>query len=195
MNIRKIIIINLVFFIKPIGHCQVAELLGLTWANKLEFISDKLNKRVENNSYFYECDSKEISLCYYPQQDGVECGYFVVNDEIIAIIDKFESNLACDFDYGSIKLYKTTIGKESIYILNSIINGSGTATRKVYHNLFVFRENKFLKYIPLWGIFSDENNFGDFNNDGKLDFLEVRYNKFDPNYKLTFTTLKEDLFF
>lgn len=52
-----------------------------------------------------------------------------------------------------------------------------------------------IKYVALWGVFSNDQNFGDFNNDGKLDFLEVRYNKFDPHYKLTMKSLSKDYVF
>lgn len=46
---------------------------------KLEFVTDKFIKFIDNNIYYYECNSGDFNLCYYPQQDGVECGFFKIN--------------------------------------------------------------------------------------------------------------------
>jgi hypothetical protein len=177
------------------ANCQIIQPLGFYSSRKIEFVTDKFQKNVDDKHYFYEYNSSELILCYYPLQEGLNCGYFTVNGETIYIDSTFDKNNSCDFDYGSFKLFKIIDGKNNIYILNTIVNGSGNATRKMFHNCFIINENKFLKFVPLWGVYSNEECFGDFNNDGKLDFLEIRYNEFDPFYKLSLYTMNEDFVF
>ena len=40
------------------------------------------------------------------------------------------------------------------------------------HHLFDITNEKSIKYFILNGIYTDEDGYGDFNNDGKLDFKQ-----------------------
>ena len=70
--------------------------------------------------------------------------------------------------------------------------GSGTTTRNVYCNLFDITDPLEVQFFPLWSIYGSSHCFGDYNADGKIDFLEIRYDpeaKSTDIFKLTLTTL------
>ncbi len=89
----------------------------------------------------YEFNSITIALSYYPIQNGINCGYFVLND------NKFEPNstlnkLACDLDYGSFEVFKLEYQNCTFILLNAIGNVGGSATRRVFNNLFRVSDKK-----------------------------------------------------
>ena len=126
---------------------------------------------------YYKFSKSKIDFCYYPKQASINCGYFRLFGKVIAVNDKFENNLGCDLDYGSFEFYSYTLNKRNYFIVNAVRYGSGTTTRFIYCNLFDITDKKNIIYYPLSSIYGSGLSFGDYNNDNKIDFLEIRYNK------------------
>ncbi|MBK8390831.1 MAG: hypothetical protein IPL23_16775 [Saprospiraceae bacterium] len=170
------------------AHSQLIESLDLRSAVLFTKIEGNFTKKyATQNDAKYECyefNSSHLALAYIPIQKEIDCGYFEINEQIFYT----ENKLACDLDYGSFSVYKLNLNSDEFILLNSIANVSGTASRRVFNNLFLLNSNG-IKYFPLTSIYGSERNFGDFNSDGKLDYLETSYNQFDPIYKTVFTSL------
>lgn len=151
----------------------------------------------ENEINYYDFSNAKYDFCYYPKQTGIDCGYFILNGELIVLKDKYPNDLGCDLDYGSFELSEINLGDKQYLIITGIRYGSGTTTRHVYCILIDLAQSIRVKYFPLWSLYGSKRCFGDFNADGKIDFLEIRY---DPHYRnpdifrLTFSTLEHDVF-
>jgi hypothetical protein len=141
--------------------------------------SFKKNKEIQSGAKneYYKFSKSKIDFCYYPKQANINCGYFRLFGKIIVLNDKFENNLGCDLDYGSFELFSYTLNKRNYLILNAIRFGSGTTTRFIYCNLFDITERENISYYPLSSIYGSGLSFGDYNNDNKIDFLEIEYEK------------------
>ncbi|NJO24540.1 MAG: hypothetical protein HC867_00320 [Bacteroidia bacterium] len=141
--------------------------------------SFKKNKEIQSGEKieYYKFSKSKTDFCYYPKQANINCGYFRLFGKVFALNDKFENNLSCDFDYGSFELYRYSLNKRNYLILNAIRYGSGTTTRFVYCNLFDITNKDSIIYYPLASIYGSGFSFGDYNNDGRLDFLQIEYDK------------------
>ena len=143
---------------------------------------------------YYDFSNPAYDFCYYPNQEGLNCGYFIVNGVSIFVEGKYPFDLGCDFDYGSFELFTITVGGKKYLALVCIRYGSGSTTRNVYCNLFDTSTNKEVSFIPLWSLYGSGKCFGDFNSDGVIDFLEIRYdaNSKDNNtFRVTLATLND----
>jgi hypothetical protein len=180
------------------AFCQILETLDLSSTVQFKRIEgDFIKKNGTQNGSINECfefiNDANIELCYFPVQSDVDCGYFIIKKQKFGG-ELYNSKLACDLDYGSFEVFQLNMKSSGKFLLiNSIGNVSGTATRRVFSNLFKITETG-LVYFPLMSIYGSANNFGDFNNDGILDYIEVTYDKFDPNFKAIFTTISDDKF-
>lgn len=131
-------------------------------------------------------------FCYYPKQPGIDCGYFSIGAKLIYVADKYPYNKGCDFDYGSFRLSELKIEEKQYLILTCISYGSGTTTRYVYCNLFDVSRKGEVQFFPLWSMYGSGLCFGDYNADGKIDFLQIRYDpeaKDNDIFRLTFSTI------
>jgi len=93
----------------------------------------------------------------------------------------FDRNLlGCDLDYGSFIVYRLDINGKRFLIITAINFGSGTSTRHVFCNLFDITR-KTIKYYSLESIYGSGACFGDFDDDGHLDFVRMSYDSIDSN--------------
>ena len=141
-----------------------------------------------------------IDIAYYPKQKGVKCGYFEINEFCFLVDGKFifknGYHAGCDLDYGSFKVFEMNFKAKKYLLITSINNGSGTSTRYVYCHLFDVSDLDSITYFPLWSIYGSYACFGDFNQDGFLDFLRIRNesNMGDGYFRATLSTLYRDSF-
>ena len=145
-----------------------------------------------NEIVLYSFSNPRYDFCYYPKQSGIDCGYFSIDTHLLYVADKYPHDLGCDLDYGSFELSNLKIGEKEYLILSSIRYGSGTTTRYVCCNLFDITIKDEIQFFPLWSMYGSSSCFGDYNADGKLDFLQIRYDpksKDNDIYRLTFSTL------
>lgn len=191
---RKLLVLVFIIGFCNLSFSQLVETLKLPSDLKFTKVEGLfVKKECSQDGKKYECyefNIPNMSLSYYPLQIGLDCGYFVVNE------NKFIPNsnkLSCDLDYGSFEVYKLELRSNQFILVNAIGNVSGTATRRVFNNLFKISLNDVV-FFPLTSIYGDETNFGDFNSDGELDYLETSYDKFDPDYKTVFSTMSKDQF-
>lgn len=193
---KNLFIIAFIVGISNQTFSQLIESLNLSSALTFNKNKDIFVKKYSNqNGKKFECydlNVLNLDLAYYPVQNGIDCGYFVINEQKISV-DFYLNQVICDLDYGSFEVYTFKLNSDNFIILNAIGNVSGSATRRVFNNLFKINGDR-ISYFAFSSIYGSENNFGDFNDDGKLDYLETSYDKFDPNYKTVFTTLINDQF-
>lgn len=143
---------------------------------------------------YYDFSSADYDFCYYPKQQGLNCGYFVVNGIPIIIEGKYPFDLGCDLDYGSFELFNITVNTKKYLALICIRYGSGSTTKNVYCNLFDVSMKGEVAFLPLWSLYGSGKCFGDFNSDGIIDFLEIRYdaNSKDNNiFRVNLLTLND----
>lgn len=134
-------------------------------------------------------------FCYFPKQSKIKCGYFKLFGIVIKTNEKFENNSGCDLDYGSFELFKINIAKKKYLILTSIRYGSGTTTQFVYCHLFDITNRKKIIYYPLSSFYGTFLNFGDYDNDEKIDFLQITYDEESQSvnrFKLIINKLDEE---
>ena len=193
---RKYLILFILFILWNHPKCQLIESLNLPSSIEFSKIEgDFIKKQFSQDGKNYECyefSSAIVDLSYYPLQSNIDCGYFLLNE------NKFElrlylNQIACDLDYASFEVFMLEMKTDSFILVNSIGNVSGTATRRVFINLFKISGTE-IKYFPLTSLYGFEKNFGDFNKDGQLDYIETFYDKVDPYYKIIFSTLQNDQF-
>ena len=193
---RKYLILFILFILWNHPKCQLIESLNLPSSIEFSKIEgDFIKKQFSQDGKNYECyefSSAIVDLSYYPLQSNIDCGYFLLNE------NKFElrlylNQIACDLDYASFEVFMLEMKTDSFILVNSIGNVSGTATRRVFNNLFKISGTE-IKYFPLTSLYGSEKNFGDFNKDGQLDYIETFYDKVDPYYKIIFSTLQNDQF-
>ncbi len=193
---RKYLILFILFILLNQINCQLIESLKLPSSihfTKIE--GDFIKKQFSNDGKNYECyefSSANVDLSYYPLQSNIDCGYFELNENKFSP-DLYFQQLACDLDYGSFEVFILKMKSDSFILVNAIGNLGGSTTRRVFNNLFKFT-NGVITYIPLASLYGSEKNFGDFNFDGQIDYLETVYDKTDPYYKTIFTTLQNDKF-
>lgn len=147
--------------------------------------------------YGYIFSDTSIKIEYYNPINNADsgCSYFVVNDQRINLKDHFRDNFACDLDMTSFKVYKGEYKGHKYILLTCINNGSGSSTSDVICNLFDVTYSKKITYYPLWSKYGSASSFGDFNNDGHLDFLQSRIQGHNYLLKLTLLSLKNGKFF
>jgi len=157
---------------------------------KGEFKKDSTNNFIK----FYKFSNSTFPVKYYPPQKDVDCGYFELYNQKYTIKGKFKEykKFGCDLDEYSFKIFKITLSKKTYFIITSIAWTSGTGTRNVFCNLFDVTNKEKPIYYPLWSMYGSNLCFGDYNNDGNLDFLEIRYDPSSKNndiFRATFTTI------
>ncbi len=90
---------------------------------------------------------------------------------------EFENDLlACNLDVTSFEIFRFTFGRKEYLLIKSIKAGSGEVTTYIIFHLFDITNLKKIEYYPLWSKYGSISCFGDFNHDGKLDFLRIRDN-------------------
>jgi hypothetical protein len=127
------------------------------------------------SSYRFSNTAFNFQYCYPEAKSDNDCSYFVVGGKRINIFGVFENNFACDLDISSFKLYKGSFKNRKYLLLTCINTGSGSSTTSVICNLFDITDINSIKYYPLWAKFGSSTFFGDFDKDGKLDFIQSRY--------------------
>lgn len=160
---------------------------------KGDFLREKVsqnNREIEHLKF----SNLLYNIAYTPSQSNIECGYFTINKQRFDLKNSSLINPSCDLDDKSFELYQIKLRRKKYLLLTCVGNVSGNATRRVFCNLFNITSEKSIKFYPLYALCGSSLNFNDFNSDGNLDFLQIRYNKFDPNYIITFTSLKGNSF-
>lgn len=185
--------------------CQydfIIKSLNLNSNNNPTLIEGLFEKKLESSKqkkiYYYDFSNPNYDFCYYPMQQGISCGYFKVNSQIIEVKNAYPYNLGCDLDYGSFELSEVNFKNNKYLILTSINNGSGSSTRNVFCNLFDITNLAKIIFHPLWSLYGSKQCFGDFDQDNNLDFLEIRYDheteSNNDNYRITLTSLNKTEF-
>jgi hypothetical protein len=169
---------------------------------KGEFVQGESKIIVKNGeklpvTYSYQFNNKFIQLdFFYPKsaKDG-SCSYFKIEGTRINLKSHFEEDFACDLDVTSFNVYQGSFRGRNYLLLTCINNGSGSSTTSVVCNLFDITDRKSIKYYPLWSKYGSSACFGDFNKDGILDFLKIRYfNGKRDNLRIDLTSLQKDSF-
>lgn len=122
------------------------------------------------------------------------CSFFIICNKKISLKDKFINNFGCDLDVSTLQVYKALFQNKEYLLITGITNGSGTATTTVLLHLFDITNTKNILYFPLWSKFGSQYNFGDFNKDKKLDFVEVRPFKDTDHFTMTLMTKMQNKF-
>jgi hypothetical protein len=160
---------------------------------KGDFLRKKMSQNGREIEYL-KFSNLLYNIAYTPAQSNIKCGYFTMNKQKFEFNNSSLPNLFCDLDDKSFELYQIKLRREKYLLLTCIGNVSGTGTRRVFCNLFNITSTKSIKFYPLYALYGSFLNFNDFNSDGILDFLQTRYDKYDPNYIMTFTSLKGNSF-
>ena len=83
-------------------------------------------------------------------------------------------------NFTGVCIYRLDINGKRFLIITAINFGSGTSTRHVFCNLFDITR-KTIKYYSLESIYGSGACFGDFADDGHLDFVRMSYDSIDSN--------------
>ena len=172
--------------------------------NRTKRLKDSIGeKRV---IYSYYLNNSFIKLEYsYPQSiKDRSCAYFIIGNSRINLSGRYDHNFACDLDVNSFELYTAEFNEKNYILLTCINTGSGSFATTIICHLFDITNKSDIKYYPLWSKYGSSTCFGDFNNDGKLDFLKIRniegdYARLRISIETldngSFTPFKENLFF
>ncbi len=126
--------------------------------------------------YYFKNKNYKIKYFFPMLKDSANnnCGYFNILGNRFNIKRKFEHNIACQLDPTYMDVYYAIFNKKKYILITSINDGSGLTSSKVICNLFDITKTSSIKYYSLWSMFGGEQCFGDFNKDGKLDFLKIQ---------------------
>lgn len=150
----------------------------------------------ENVNYMYQfSDSLYIEVWFPFDTNSSKCNYFSISHQQINIEGLFDNDFACELEIASLSVYKTEFYNKKYLLVTGINSGSGDYTTSVICNLFDIANHKKIIYYPLWSKYGGTSCFGDFNNNGKLDFLKVRnYQGSRSTYIVTIMELTNDSF-
>ena len=154
-------------------------------------------KVIKPGHVYYNFSNATLPIFYYPP-NVEDCGYFELFGKHYTGKSKYDidGNFGCDLDGETFKAFQFKLGNRSYFIITSIANANGRGTLYVFCQLFDITDKKNIIYYPLWSIFGSHLSFGDYNGDGRLDFLEVRneraHTKDDDTFKLKLKTLNKD---
>ena len=167
--------------------------------NKEELSLNHVNETVNGQKVtFFELSNSLVDLCYYPKSKNLECGYLTINDKPFEVKGNYpHQSWGCDLDENSFELAKFDLGSSSYIILTAINWGSGRSTRIVFCHLFDITDMENIEHFSLWSMYGSSHCFGDYNNDGKIDFLQIRYApeaRDNDVFRLTFSTINEKEF-
>lgn len=151
------------------------------------------NKKVPYK-YSFIMPGIKLEYCYPQSASDGSCSYFIVNNQRIDIKGQFESDFACELDISSFNVYQGSFNGHKYVILTCTNTGSGSSSSSVICNLFDVTNKSAIQYYPLWSKYGSQFCFGDFNKDGKLDFLQSRIQGENDVLKITLLTLKADKF-
>lgn len=169
-----------------------------------KMIVDGKEKRKVNYSYRFNNPLIQLEYFYPQSPKDSSCSYFVLNNARINLKGRYDHDFACDLDVTSFKMYQGLFNHRNYILLTGINTGSGTFTTSIICHLFDVTDKNAIKYYPLWSKYGSSACLGDFNKDGRLDFLKVRYFKGNQS-KLRasieslnnsfFEPFKEDIYF
>ena len=151
-----------------------------------------LRKNSNIGSRYYEFTNSSFPVCYY-QPDG-DCGYFKLFGKEYTIKGKYEvwEEFGCDLDIETFKAFQLKLNNRNYFLLTSIAVSNGRGTRDVFCQLFDITDKSNVVHYPLWSVYGSSLSFGDYNGDGKVDFLEVRNENDEKNdniFKMQFKTI------
>lgn len=153
-------------------------------------------QRVTGLGFYYEFSNASFPICYYPPVASQDCGYFELFSRQYQVKGKYQEweGYGCELDGETLRAYQLKVRDRNYVILTSIAESNGKGTRNVFCQLFNV-DQKDITHYPLWSIYGSKLSFGDYNDDGKLDFLETRYEqnaKDDNTFRVTLKTLSGD---
>lgn len=141
-----------------------------------DIVSSK-NVDGERVNYMYTFSDKSIKMSYVLSQANSisdSCDYFLLFNKKFCPSEYIHDLPACELDINSFRLFKGVYNKHTYLLLTAINNGSGKSSTFVFCFLFDITDYNAIISYPLWSKYGGTSCFGDFNNDGKLDFLKVR---------------------
>lgn len=153
-------------------------------------IQDTVDGEKRNRTYIYS--SKFYNIKY-----GLDiCDCFSVMGKVVIPSKYYNKNeiSACEFDETSLVVYKGFFAKNKYILITGINNGNNYSALNVFCMLFDVTDINCVKFYPLWSKYGGVSCFGDFNNDGKLDFLKVRSGNKKNHLKITLMTLSGEDF-
>lgn len=144
---------------------------------------------------FYEFSDLDFQIFYYPPEH--ECGHFIIGGKQYLLKGKYKESeeFGCELDGQSLEAFQIKVRDRKYLLITSIAETSGKGTRVVFCQLFDVTDKQNVIHYALWSIYGSHLSFGDYNNDGKLDFLETRYErnpKDDNTFRLTLKTISRD---
>ena len=151
------------------------------------------NKKVPYK-YSFSMPGIKLEYCYPQTTSDGSCSYFIINNQRIDIKGKYESDFACDLDISSFNVYQGSFKGHKYVLLTCTNTGSGSSSSSVICNLFDVTNKGAIRYYPLWSKYGSQFSFGDYNKDGKLDFLQSRIQGTNDVLRITLLTLKADKF-
>lgn len=145
-------------------------------------------KNILRNGYwvtYFKSYSNELNFKY--SADGVS-NYFIINNQTINLQDSIDMFIN-ELDPNSFVVYKFYFQGKKYFVLETLssIPGKSIASSVIFY-LFRFESGQ-LFTTHVWSKYGSINCFGDFDNDGDLNFLKIRsklynenINKFEANY-------------
>ena len=165
----------------------------------VEYSLNQVDETVNNQKeIFYELSNPLVDLSYHPKGLNLECGYLKINDKVFKVKGGYpHPSWGCDLDENSFELSRFDLGDRRYIILTAINWGSGSSTKIVFCHLFDITDIDNIHYYSLWSMYGSSHCFGDYNNDGNIDFLQIRYApeaKDNDTFKLNLSTIDEKKF-
>jgi len=144
---------------------------------------------------YYTFSSADFPITYYQPFNG--CGYFKLFGKNYILENRFNiEKFGCEMDELTFKVFHLRIATRNYFLVTSIAESNGRGTRNVFCELFDVTDPRDVLFYPLWSLYGSRYYFGDYNGDGKLDFLEVRYDRTklrdDDTFKIQLQTLSGD---
>lgn len=135
---------------------------------------ENISSKEYNDVRRYRFKNKNVTLTYIENNYSSECDSFIVYGKRFGVEGKFEDNLACNLDVTSLRVFSFFFKGRKYILVESIKKASGIASSYIIFHLFDVTNKSNIVYFPAWSVYGSKSCFGDFNNDGILDFLAIR---------------------
>jgi hypothetical protein len=143
-------------------------------------LTSKIDSQNIRKTIWYAHDSNLV-FRFYSAGKSIKCNYWWVNGKVITVPNVIKGAPGCELDITSFEAYKLRFNSRKYVIVTCINSGSGNYSRLVYCNLFDVTNPSTIRYNCMVSEYGSEKCFGDFNEDGILDFLAIKKGPKNPN--------------
>jgi hypothetical protein len=137
----------------------------------------------------------DVKCCLYDTHSKGKSSYFLIDEQKLETAKVFDGLPTEDLCDRFFKVYTCNFQHRKYLLILTNYSDNHLCQYDVLCNLFDVTDKLHIMYFPLWSVYGGARCFGDFNHDGKLDFLKIRrIEGNDFRCKITLITLENEKF-